>query len=260
MCIKKGTEGKIGNKNLTGSDIVQKGWVYMVILAFLKKLKKRLQKSLRWKRRWMNLTIFWFVVSASAAAYMWHYSSQSTMTLQPDEQTQMVMGHNSRQPEKEVMEMISQIKAQRETFTQKLYVCGEELQPIGMMSADEILAYHRSSPDATVSMDANGRIYFRETIEDLSPRCKENAYFGMDSGGNLSLFEGVPGVGGGSVIQTFFQLNIEHLKSSLPNSAIKELYRGIQVRDLSEYNSVLSTFSDYAVDAPGQALKISPAP
>ncbi|SFK69407.1 forespore regulator of the sigma-K checkpoint [Paenibacillus sp. 1_12] len=232
----------------------------MVILAFLKKLKKRLQKSLRWKRRWMNLTIFWLLVSVSSAAYVWHYSSRTTLTLQPEEQAQMVIGHGHSQPEKEVMEMISQIKAQRETFTQKIYVCGEELQPIGLMSAAEILDYHRSSPEATVSMDANGRVYFKETIEDLSPRCKENAYFGMDSSGNLSLFEGVPGVGGGSVIQTFFQLNIEHLKSSLPNSAIKELYRGIQVRDLSEYNSVLSTFSDYAVDVPGQALKISPAP
>jgi forespore regulator of the sigma-K checkpoint len=128
------------------------------------------------------------------------------------------------------------------------------------MDAADILAYHKNNPYTVVGLVAEGSVHFVKTIEDLSPRCKENAYFGMDKGGNLSLFEGVPRVGDSNVIQTFFQLNIEHLESSLPRDAIKELYRGIQVRDLSEYNSVLSTFSDYAVEVTEKAMQHSPLP
>jgi forespore regulator of the sigma-K checkpoint len=230
----------------------------MVIIAFLKKLKKQLKKSLRWKRRWMHLTMIVAAISAVSVAVALYHSSDSTMTIHEEEQA--VFGRSIMQPEKEVLDLISQVQDQREAFTRKVYVCGEELEPIGLMNAPEILAYYKKSPQATVSLDTSGHVYFMETVEDLSPRCKENAYFGMDSSGNLSLFEGVPGVGGGSVIQTFFQLNIEHLESSLPREAIKELYRGIQVKDLSEYNSVLSTFSDYAVEVTEKAMQLSPLP
>jgi forespore regulator of the sigma-K checkpoint len=43
-------------------------------------------------------------------------------------------------------------------------------------------------------------------------------------------------------------LNIEYLKSSLPQETLDQLYGGIKVTDAAEFNSVISTFSDYAMD------------
>lgn len=70
-----------------------------------------------------------------------------------------------------------------------------------------------------------------------------NIYFGVDNQSILTLFEGLPYKG--KVIRSFFQLDIEHMKSSLPPQAVRQLYDGIRVSDLAEYNSVLSTYSDF---------------
>lgn len=239
----------------------------MVIITFLKKLKKQIKKSLRWKRRWMNLTMILAAVGAVFTAWVFLQDSEQIITEQAvfgrdiHQSMEIKQEIQPKQTEAEVRDVANKIKDRRQAFVRTLYVCGDELEPLGFMDAADILAYYKSNPFTVVSMGADGSIYLEKTIEDLSPRCKENAYFGMDKGGNLSLFEGVPGVGDGNVIQTFFQLNIEHLESSLPRDTIKELYRGIQVRDLSEYNSVLSTFSDYAVEVTEKAMQqLSPLP
>jgi forespore regulator of the sigma-K checkpoint len=52
-------------------------------------------------------------------------------------------------------------------------------------------------------------------------------------------------------------MNIEHLKTSLPQETIEQLYEGIRINDLVEYNSVLSTFSDYAAEETEEVLKPS---
>jgi forespore regulator of the sigma-K checkpoint len=200
----------------------------MVIIAFLKKLKKQLKKSLRWKRRWMNLTMILVVIGAVFTAWLLLQNPKQVAT------ERAVFGHDihqsmeiqPKQTEEEVRDVVNKIKDRRKAFARTLYVCGDELEPLGLMDAADILAYHKNNPYTVVGLVAEGSVHFVKTIEDLSPRCKENAYFGMDKGGNLSLFEGVPGVGDSNVIQTFFQLNIEHLESSLPRDAIKELYRG----------------------------------
>ena len=70
---------------------------------------------------------------------------------------------------------------------------------------------------------------------------------------DLSLFEGLPKQN--KMIRTFYQIDIEHLESSLPHETVRQLYEGIQVRDLDEYNSVLSTFSPYALDSKRAEIK-----
>lgn len=45
------------------------------------------------------------------------------------------------------------------------------------------------------------------------------------------------------------------MKSSLPEGIMKQLHEGIRVQDIEEYNSVLSTFSDYARDSAEQAMQ-----
>ncbi|MNN87817.1 hypothetical protein D3C81_2054220 [compost metagenome] len=80
----------------------------------------------------------------------------------------------------------------------------------------------------------------------MSETCRQEGYIGIDKNGNLSLFEGPPK--NEKVIKTFFQLDVETMESALPNEVLKQLKQGIRVQDASEYNSVLSTFSDFALE------------
>lgn len=50
-------------------------------------------------------------------------------------------------------------------------------------------------------------------------------------------------------------MDMGSLKSSLPESIWKELHEGIRVQDIEEYNSVLSTFSDYAREAAEHVMQ-----
>lgn len=83
---------------------------------------------------------------------------------------------------------------------------------------------------------------FRETLSKGG-----QAYIGMDSSGGLSLFEGKPDKE--KVMRTFFQIDIKSMETSLPKEIVQQLHEGIRVQDLDEYNSVISTFSDFALDA-----------
>ncbi|MNI90437.1 hypothetical protein D3C73_1479580 [compost metagenome] len=60
------------------------------------------------------------------------------------------------------------------------------------------------------------------------------------------------------MIRTFFQLDVQHMKSSLPGDAVNQLYSGIRISDLADYNSVLSTFSEYAARHAAPAANSEP--
>lgn len=134
------------------------------------------------------------------------------------------------------------------------YVCGEDRQSLGKLSAMELESMAHEHPDWQL-VRSGTEVRFVQQIDDLSPYCKSNAYFGVDQSGHLSLFDGKPDKD--KVLRTFFQLNVEYLESSLPSETIEQLYAGIKVNDFAEYNSVLSTFSDYAVEAAEKVLKPS---
>ncbi|TVY11927.1 BofC C-terminal domain-containing protein [Paenibacillus cremeus] len=233
----------------------------MMLLSFWNQLKKQLKKKLRWKRRWLNLAAILLVAGITAVWFgVMNGKNHEPKVWSPQEQS--VFGRQistPAQPEEEVLKIANQLSGEREAFIKKAYVCGDELQLIGTLNSAGILSYHKEHPALTVSLGEDGRVLFTEKIDDLSPRCKENAYFGLDAGGNLSLFEGIPGISGSSVIRTFFQLNIEHLESSLPRETVKQLYRGIRVMDLDDYNSVLSTLSDFAIEETERAMQSTPA-
>lgn len=133
-----------------------------------------------------------------------------------------------------------------EVVLHRSYVCGEETRMLGShtaLEARELLASHL---DWEADVDqAAGQVVMEEQVDDLSPACKQNAYIAMDEDGNLSLFEGKPRKD--NVLRTFFQLDVRSLESNLPIDKIHELAGGIKVSDKSEYDSVLSTYSDYAV-------------
>nr|WP_240903698.1 BofC C-terminal domain-containing protein [Chengkuizengella sediminis] len=128
-----------------------------------------------------------------------------------------------------------------------MYVCGEEVESLGSLNSQEILELYQNNPQYTFEFTEEGSIVFSESIEDLSPKCKESAYFGVSEDGKLTLFDGLPIHD--NVLRTFFQLNIEHLESSLPVGTVQQLVEGIRIKDFEDYNSILSTFSEFtAVD------------
>ncbi|MBW7476236.1 BofC C-terminal domain-containing protein [Paenibacillus oenotherae] len=125
-----------------------------------------------------------------------------------------------------------------------VYLCGEETSPLGRMNAKEVLGLLRSRPEWTAVMDKDGAVVMEQRVDDLSEACKKNAYMSIDKEGSLSLFEGPPKKE--KVLRTFFQLDVQFMESSLPKEQIDQLIAGIRVTDVDDYNSILSTFSDYA--------------
>lgn len=95
---------------------------------------------------------------------------------------------------------------------------------------------------------------FETRINDISPLCKANGYFGINEKGELSLFDGVPEKE--KVIQTFFQMDTKKIESHLPKEELEMLKRGIRVKDVVEYNSVLSTFSEFANSEKASTIKV----
>jgi forespore regulator of the sigma-K checkpoint len=212
-------------------------------------LYKQLKRRLKMKKRWLSLGAY-LLLAGSAAAVMWLH--QGTEGPKPDHRaaaTALSPNDQSLEQEAEavsagVLDSIRNGKGVRQVILHKQYVCGEEVAENRSMTSQEILSFYKEHPGIQLSLDGSGQVQIVEPVEDLSPHCRENAYFGMDKNGNLSLFEGIPEQE--RVIRTFFQLDVQHMKSSLPGDAVNQLYSGIRVTDMEDYNSVLSTFSEYA--------------
>nr|WP_260440137.1 BofC C-terminal domain-containing protein [Cohnella lubricantis] len=92
-----------------------------------------------------------------------------------------------------------------------------------------------------------------ESVDDLSPECRKSAYMAIDPVGYLSIFDGPPQKK--RVIRTFFQLDVKSLESSFSKERLKEMANGIRVSDKDEFNSVLSTFSEFALPRATGVLK-----
>lgn len=129
-----------------------------------------------------------------------------------------------------------------------IYVCGEETSDLGTWTGREIMDWLQESPGREWEWQEHQHVKLTEHVLDLAPACKGEVYFGLDTEGNLSLFEGAPG-SNNKVLQTFFQIDIEYLESSLPQQTVNSLYEGIRIHDYEEYNSVLSTFAGFAVES-----------
>ncbi|CAM4196552.1 BofC C-terminal domain-containing protein [Paenibacillus typhae] len=135
-----------------------------------------------------------------------------------------------------------------------VYVTGEEIQTLpGLKSPGQQKALIKDRPGWSGWISGEGDLWLEKRVNDLSPLTKQNAYIGVDEEGNLSLFKGRPE--GEEVLKTFFQMDMGSMKSSLPEEVWKQLHDGIRVQDIEEYNSVLSTFSDYARDSAEQVMQ-----
>ncbi|MDQ0110828.1 BofC C-terminal domain-containing protein [Paenibacillus harenae] len=128
----------------------------------------------------------------------------------------------------------------------RLYVCGEETMPLGRIDSKQLVQLLASHPEweAAAFDQSNSSLLIEHHVDDLSDYCKNHAYIGIDKDGNLTLYDGEPKKE--KVVRTFFQLDVRYMESSLPQDKLDQLTRGIRISDIDEYNSVLSTYSDFA--------------
>jgi forespore regulator of the sigma-K checkpoint len=155
---------------------------------------------------------------------------------------------------KQLLQTIAQSGLSRTVHLKVIYVSGEEIQTLpGVKSPLELKKIIREHPAWSGSISHEGDLWLEQKVNDLSALTKKEAYIGVDAFGNLTLFQGLPVQE--KVMKTFFQMDMDSLKSSLPEKVWKELHDGIRVQDIEEYNSVLSTFSDYAREAAEHVMQ-----
>ncbi|WP_338042383.1 BofC C-terminal domain-containing protein [Paenibacillus alba] len=221
----------------------------MNVQRFLKHWKRKLRR----KRSLLTLGMFFLVGAAGWLLFASDgYLSKAERSERAVQSTMAQLTPEDDERLKTATETLKRITDSRESYLLKSYVCGEERSQLGLQTSEQLLNLQTKHPDWLLSLSTNGEVTFTENIDDLSPACKENAVFGIDGSSNLSLFNGTPAKD--NVIRTFFQLNIKHLESSLPRDTVEQLHNGIRVSDMEEYNSVLSTFSDYAVEETERAM------
>jgi forespore regulator of the sigma-K checkpoint len=131
-----------------------------------------------------------------------------------------------------------------EVILHRTYLCGEETRQLGRQSSSVAADLLKSHREWGAEFDSTGRLLMEQTVDDLSPQCRKTAYIGMDKNGNLSLYDGPPRRE--KVIRTFFQLDVDRLETQMNEDRVFELTNGIRVSDKDEYNSVLSTFNEFA--------------
>ncbi|MCR2802649.1 BofC C-terminal domain-containing protein [Paenibacillus soyae] len=202
----------------------------MMAFSLWKQLKRRLRRNR--KPLWTLGSVAWWMFACLTAAILLGTASATAYA------------EEAEQPS------VSRYLADRNdavpVMLRRIYVCGEETEMLGRLESEQIIALLRENSEWSATLDQDGQtVVLAEQIEDLSNHCKSHAYFGVDRKGNFSLFDGIPQQE--KVMRTFFQLDIRFLESSLPKDELDHLSRGIRVSDIDEYNSVLSTFSDYAV-------------
>ncbi|MFD2612590.1 BofC C-terminal domain-containing protein [Paenibacillus gansuensis] len=205
-------------------------------------LYKQLKKRLRRARRTLQLGCFLLL----SAGLVWALSQNG------DEQAAEVFAkRSSEEPVVDkvtegTVETLSRISGTVPVIMDKEYLCGTESTPVGNKDTQEIISMLTGNPRYSAVMAPDGTLHVKEQIQDLSPACKDNAFIGMDEKGNLTLYDTQKGEK--KAVRTFFQLDVKQMESSLPEETLKQLYSGIKVSDVDEYNSVISTFSDFAVE------------
>ncbi|WP_162551068.1 BofC C-terminal domain-containing protein [Paenibacillus tepidiphilus] len=154
----------------------------------------------------------------------------------------------------ELLAAIVKENVHRRVHLQTTYVSGEEVTTLpGKRSPAEQKLLVEGHPGWSGWISGDSDLWLEHKVNDLSPLAKRDAYIGVDEHGNLTLFKGKPAAE--KALKTFFQMDMGLMKSSLPAEIWEQLHEGIRVQDIEEYNSVLSTFSDYVRDSAEQAMQ-----
>lgn len=138
----------------------------------------------------------------------------------------------------------------------RTYLCGEEYRSLGLLPIDRALKAAKRPTVSFVRLNTSPSslpsLVLEERISDLSEACKQRAVIGVDHTGRLTLYDGPPKKE--KVVRTFYQLDVNFMESSLPEEEIKRLTNGIRIEDKETYYSILSSFSDYALDASRETM------
>ena len=219
---------------------------------------KFLNFNKRWKKIKRTLTTFTICVLLALLAGAGLPISQMVQSLLTagsievmEENSALEEGSNMAQAS--LLEQIRSNDKLRRVFLEKNYVCGTETINLGNFTPEEMITLVKQHPGWSGYIEAENDLVVQETVNDLSPHCKENAYMSLDKEGNLTLFDGKPKEE--KTIRTFFQLDVGSMETSLPAGVLEQLQNGIRVQDIEEYNSVLSTFGDYAVAPVGNIVE-----
>lgn len=233
-------------------------------------LFKQLKKRIRRKRRplWVlgSFVLVAFLTASSFAAggeKAFAYSEQPIMFEAEDSKDALLKEELTYIPSEEgsndtelqsFMQLLEEMEEPITVERRIIYVCGEEIYPLGKMTPDQLSALLQSHPDWSARLNQESKaVMLLQRVEDLSEHCKRNAYMGIDRNGFFSLFDGEPSKE--RVLRTFFQIDVRYMESSLPKHKLDELAQGIRISDIDEYNSVLSTYSDYAMETDGNVLR-----
>ncbi|WP_157793994.1 BofC C-terminal domain-containing protein [Paenibacillus donghaensis] len=156
--------------------------------------------------------------------------------------------------QEQLLQAIEQSGQSRTVHLKITYVTGEEIQTLAgrrnPQQQKQLIVEHAAWSGR---IGPEGDLWLEQRVNDLSPLTKREAYIGVDEQGNLTLFKGPPV--DQKVMKTFFQMDMGSMKSALPEEIWNQLQDGIRVQDIEEYNSVLSTFSDYARDTAEQVMQ-----
>lgn len=189
---------------------------------------KRLRRKLRNRKPALLLASILIVLVLSAGITSYYFAEQ-TDSMDANNEAQVVLS-----PQK------------WNVVIQKKYLVGPMVIEQGLYSTSELDQLIASLANVAIIEESEDTIVYEQMIEDLSPILKANGYFAMDPKGVLHLYQG-GAKEEHNIIQTFFQIDIERLETTLPVEEYMQLREGIPFTSLAEYNSILSTYSEYAV-------------
>lgn len=132
-----------------------------------------------------------------------------------------------------------------EVITRTIYEVGPVEEEMKKIPFAELEAIKKEYGNLTPYGQGKDRYIAERKIRDLSPTVKEKGRFGITEDGMLMLYTGDEKER--QVIETFFRIDIQRMESSLPREEIDRIRKGIPVHNLAEYNSILSTYGEYAL-------------
>lgn len=107
------------------------------------------------------------------------------------------------------------------------------------------MADSSGSEAVAIMMDGRSQLLSESELRYLLQDGKP-AYLALNAERILTLYSGEPGAG--TAIQTYFQVDMDYLRQSVPEPSVKDLEEGIPITDYEEFSSVLSTFSGYELE------------
>jgi forespore regulator of the sigma-K checkpoint len=228
-------------------------------LSWKKRIKRRWKQ---WKRTVWACTIFGTACLMAGLGIL--FSRHMQAMLSPPLTATVMAAADTEEPvhagstemsssQAQILQSIRTSGISRKTHLLTTYVCGTETVSLGTLSSQQLESLLKQHPDWKGRLNAKGEVWLDRKVEDLSELCKQHAYMGLSINGQLTLFEGPPKKE--KVIRTFFQLDVGSMETALPEGVYGQLQQGIRVQDMNEYNSVISTFSDFAVERTQRVLK-----